>query len=304
MPEPVIRLHVWIQEYNPGDTDRVREIIEESEFYINTSHKPDHRDIEYQTSGFEENDKNLKFIEEVRKELAGEFPNREIERSSGRLRDSLLDGFESIILKPDPNPGLYIENVDLSGTEFSSIDTTSPVNSDIFAGAELAEIDFSETILRNADFSGSVISDSDFSDAYLRESNFSEAIVTATDFSNADFSQADFTRARFQDCIWGGKYELRSMNFANADLSGANFTGRDLRQANLSGANLTDADLSDTRLQGVNLENAILDDTDLSNADLTDTVRFGGGKTNLSNVDFSNSITAGTEFPESYESPE
>lgn len=98
MPEPVIQLHVWIQEYTPGDTDKVREIIEESEFYIDTSHNPDTRDIEYQTSGFEQNDKNLEYIEEVRKELADAFPNREIERSSGRLRDSPLDGFESIIL--------------------------------------------------------------------------------------------------------------------------------------------------------------------------------------------------------------
>jgi uncharacterized protein YjbI with pentapeptide repeats len=47
------------------------------------------------------------------------------------------------------------------------------------------------------------------------------------------------------------------------DLSGANFSGRDLSGANLSGANLSGADLSGANLSGANLHDADLNGANL-----------------------------------------
>ena len=98
------------------------------------------------------------------------------------------------------------------------------------------------------------------------------------DLSNQDLSGLDFSY-RNLICI--------IMN--NARLFSANLSYANLSHANLSGANLSDANLSEANLSYANLSYANISHANLSGANLSDA--------NLSNADFSNSNIENTKFP-------
>ena len=82
-----------------------------------------------------------------------------------------------------------------------------------------------------------------------------------------DLSYADLSYANLRDANLSYA-DLRDADLSYADLRGANLRGANLRDANLSYADLRDADLSYADLRGANLRGADLSYADLSYADL------------------------------------
>ena len=97
-------------------------------------------------------------------------------------------------------------------------------------------------ILWDGNYYGVLVTDKKFIDNVLKIFYIKIVQFQNADLRNADFSGADLTFSFFQ----------------NANLSGANLSGADLTQANLSGANLSGANLS-----GANLNKTLLQGTNL-----------------------------------------
>ena len=103
------------------------------------------------------------------------------------------------------------------------------------------------------------------------------------DLSGANFSGRDMKKAT-----------LKGANLSDANLSRANLLSADLSGANLQGANLTQAKVWLVSFRGANLSGANLSElqtirADFSNADLTDT--------NIEEADFSRAILCNTKTP-------
>ena len=142
-------------------------------------------------------------------------------------------------------PGADLQFADLSGADLSNMD--------------LSDIDFRGANLTNANLSGSKLNDSD--------------IDTWTDLSGADLSNISAYGADFS-----------SGNFSNvADLSGADFTGVNLRNTNFDGLDLT----------GVNFKSATLDNANFGNSNLSG-ADFGG--TVVTNVNWFGANIDGANF--------
>lgn len=167
--------------------------------------------------------------------------------------------------KDNPNIGLYLNKADLRGAELPNVD---------FSNSQLRYANFSEANLHNADFRNAELRKADFSRADLSNANFNSAYLSGAKLFNANLSNATFT-----DTYLGGS-DLKDTDLNNAYLYGANLSYAKLNGANLHGANLfaanfSDADLSNANLHDANLIGAQLVRTNLSNAVLTDCSIFG-----------------------------
>jgi uncharacterized protein YjbI with pentapeptide repeats len=78
---------------------------------------------------------------------------------------------------------------------------------------------------------------------------------------------ANLAGGSFQESVWT-YFDLRNLNFTNADLSQSNMKGSDFRGANVSGVNFSATDLRKTNLSGLNLSGLYMYGTNLSNATL------------------------------------
>src|SRR3990170_8604586 len=90
-----------------------------------------------------------------------------------------------------------------------------------------------------------------------------EIIKEIENLSGANLSGADLRDADLSGA------DLRDADLSGANLSGADLSGADLRGANLSGADLSGADLRDADLSGANLSGADLRGAYLSGANLS-----------------------------------
>ena len=97
------------------------------------------------------------------------------------------------------------------------------------------------------------------------------------DLRGADLSRADLTGVNLRDA------DLRGADLSRADLTGVNLRDADLREASLTGANLRAADLTEATLREATLREA-----DLSRADLTGV--------NLSYADLTGAVGPFTTF--------
>jgi uncharacterized protein YjbI with pentapeptide repeats len=93
------------------------------------------------------------------------------------------------------------------------------------AGRELELIHFDGSDLQGSDFTGA-----DLYGAILCDSNFDSCLFTDADLRSAfiyrvSFRRADMRRARFSLDQMGGPLVLRAVDFSNANLEGADFTG-------------------------------------------------------------------------------
>jgi uncharacterized protein YjbI with pentapeptide repeats len=171
-----------------------------------------------------------------------------------------------------------------------------------FARSKLAHADFSGADI-NLGISGGKVEMPDFSNTDLQGANFRDASVSGTfnganlaraslvgarlgiDLTNATLEEADARGAQFN---WGASYihfKARHLNAAGAtinvvDLTGADFSGGDLRAAtfglvNLTGADFSEADLRQALLDHVDLTHADLQDADLRMASLKEAVLTG-----------------------------
>lgn len=97
-----------------------------------------------------------------------------------------------------------------------------------------------------------------------------EEPAQGNDYTNADITGMDFRGQDLRKAVFVNA-TLTNVNFEDADLRGADFTNADLDGANLNGANLEGADLtnatfSGTQMLDVNLKNAILTNADFDGA--------------------------------------
>jgi len=112
--------------------------------------------------------------------------------------------------------------------------------------------------------------------------NLSGADLTDVDLSNtrlvgADLSGAKLTRADLTSVVaHGGDYSWSDLSGAN--LTGANFSKTTLNEAELIGADLTNANFQDAHMLNVNLSNTILHGADFTGSVNLDTVNLTAAK--------------------------
>jgi hypothetical protein len=102
MPEPTTRLHVWITGYDEEDKEKIKQLMDEGDFPIHSSHKPSDEGVEFQSRGFEYNDENLSLVQGMKQKFESEFPSRNVDLEDGTLGEHVaIDYFECIRIKDD-----------------------------------------------------------------------------------------------------------------------------------------------------------------------------------------------------------
>ncbi|RAU29932.1 hypothetical protein DBY66_014105 [Pantoea sp. RIT413] len=143
-------------------------------------------------------------------------------------------------------------------------------------GADLRNADLRNAILINADLTGAdlrgaILTNADLSCARLTGANLSEiefngVLLGGTNFSKAILRKTDFRKAHLGTIIYYRYLQSGMINFSEANLQEADFSGQNLRLVNLD-----KADCSYAKLRGAGLCNTILTDAILTGADLQDT---------------------------------
>jgi uncharacterized protein YjbI with pentapeptide repeats len=146
------------------------------------------------------------------------------------------------------------------------------------AGRDLSRADFHGTNLRDATMARASLWRADLRDARLTDVNLFMANLFQVKAAGADFRGAhlrsavlsgadcrgchfdmwtDLTHAKLYSAVFKSS-KMRATDFSNADLTGANFDGADLRKAELNGAVLDGTSLRGTRLNGAELMAAFI----------------------------------------------
>jgi len=145
--------------------------------------------------------------------------------------------------------------------------------------AKLSAARLNGATLRSADLRGA-----DLRCASLKYANFNPIIYkglgasTRTNLSEADFSNADLRNAKLSEVLLTkAKLEGANLKYAiltNAELGFANLRGATLDDADLGSADLSNASLSDAQLFSTDLTGAVLNGTDFTAANIGWTI-FG-----------------------------
>ena len=114
-----------------------------------------------------------------------------------------------------------------------------------FTGADLSEVDFTDTDYSGAIFTGANLTNANFTNAKLIKSIFTNANLTGAVFSDADMRDSVLTNATFSgrqsqsmDKTFIGT-NLRYANLDNVHFKNNNFTNADLRHANIDHTTFT-----------------------------------------------------------------
>ncbi len=209
--------------------------------------------------------------------------------------------------------GTKLLGVNLVGTNLSGVDL-SGLNLIVsnLSGADLSGKDLSGTKLRGANLAGANLSDVDLSGLNLSNVNLSGVDLSGIDLSDVSL----FYATSFESNLSGIKFSDHSINmmFMGSDLSHADFSNvqnlmrKDFRNTDLTGVDFSGRDLSyvnfkDTTLKGVNFENALLFGASFNRANLED-ANFSNStisgalfwNANLKNANMSNSIIKDSDF--------
>jgi uncharacterized protein YjbI with pentapeptide repeats len=211
---------------------------------------------------------------------------------------------------------------DFSYANFQDLDQFSLAGIDI-TGAILVGVDFT-----NLDMSGANLTGVDFSYASLTGANLENAALNAAKLVDADAAYATLSCARFYYDAGDGTdlnaaictktpattipnvgADLRSVNWANAQLDHATLDQALLNQANLSGANLSGATLRQASLEatgslnaatiaGTSLTNAVFDEAALDSVIFASSNLTGASfvATTLAHTSFAGSIMPDVDF--------
>jgi len=170
--------------------------------------------------------------------------------------------------------GASFRNLKAAGANFanSQLAHSDFSGADINSGGKVEMPDFSNTDLKGANFRAASVSGT-FNGANLTRASLVGARFLGVDLTNATLEEADARGAEFS---WGEScvhFKAHRLNAAGArinvvSLTGADFSGADLRAATFDIVNLTSANFSESDLRQAALDHVDLTNADLQNADL------------------------------------
>jgi uncharacterized protein YjbI with pentapeptide repeats len=123
----------------------------------------------------------------------------------------IYDRNRNVIATSNPPDGRLFENMIIRNA--------------LLAGLELEGISFDGSDLRGSDFSGSDLYGANLSDTNLESCKFVNADLRSAFISRVSFRNADLRGARFSLDEMGGALSLNEVDFSDANLDGADFTG-------------------------------------------------------------------------------
>jgi len=232
--------------------------------------------------------------------------------TGANLAGSLFSGSDLTDIDFTSNNLLNINftNCNLTRTDFTGLDVEGiraqgisgtpkglPSNFKIINGFAIGPYaNLSSLNLMNIDFAGTNLHHATLALANLTGANLANVDLTLTYFTDVNLSRANITNANltgvdisgvisngligtpiglssewqlYQGYLFGPKANLSGSDFSNKDLRDAHLKGVFFMGSNLSGADLSGVDLSDANLTGVLLGGADITDTNLTNATLT-----------------------------------
>jgi uncharacterized protein YjbI with pentapeptide repeats len=153
------------------------------------------------------------------------------------------------------------------------------------AGADLADLDFTERSLVATLLKGANLARCSFAGAKLEGAVLARADLTEARFAGADLTMADLTEAKAQRADFTGS-TIAEADFSGADLEGAIFVeasgdSAHFERCNLAGAHLDGATLGDADFTRANLDGATLDKASLPQVRLYDVTAHGASFRNV-----------------------
>ena len=191
-----------------------------------------------------------------------------------------VDAYEIDLCQNCTNLNLRFANlsgITLLGFQLSGSDMFSSNLSGSDLKGNMSHIDFKFSKMYNMDAATNSLDFSDFRYADLRSANLNRSSLCGADFGYANLMGADLSRSSGYcyittntDSFTNSAGETHpSINFQEANLKYADFTGAFLQSSNFSSANLIGSDLSGTNLDQSDMSYADLTGANLSGADLT-----------------------------------
>jgi uncharacterized protein YjbI with pentapeptide repeats len=157
--------------------------------------------------------------------------------------------------------GEAFDGLDLAGADLADLDFTErSLVATLLKGANLARCSFA-----GAKLEGAILARADLTEARLADADFSMADLSATkaqraDFTNARVDEADFSGADLEGAVLDGAHgestQFERCRLVGARLGGANLTDADFTGANLDGASLDKAMLPQARLYDITAHGA------------------------------------------------
>ncbi|MDC3010706.1 pentapeptide repeat-containing protein [Synechococcus sp. AH-736-G21] len=168
--------------------------------------------------------------------------------------------------------GANFLKADLRGADFRGAN----LGGNLGDGVSKKRANFQNADLRGADLRGAGLSLVDMSGSDLRDAKLKDAVILFTKLNHANLSGLDLSFSSYEDRrgqMWPSKIgSLRGANLSEANLSGFDMRQADARGANFYKTDLLGADFMDSKLQnanfyGANLKGAVLYRSNLSGAD-------------------------------------
>lgn len=160
----------------------------------------------------------------------------------------------------------FLRDIGLAGQQESKLFVAANLE-----GADLKEVNLSQTNLENARLKGADLEKSFFISANLQDAILPDTNLERAHMSHIDLNGAVLTNANLQ---FAGLYKarLQHTNLVGVNLKGANLVSADLEGANMDGVNLEGNDLRSVNLKGASLQRANLKGAQVSDEQLA-TVR-------------------------------
>ena len=154
---------------------------------------------------------------------------------------------------------IYHADFSKSNLKNSNFDMSACINC-TFDNIDISEVKISDNNYHPTSFPGSSFKNVDFRNWNHGHVDFSSKIMRGCIFdeltliSNTDLTGANFSGVDLKNIVFTRGYESDKVNLTNVDFSFADLSFHDLRHANLEGANLEGANLEGANLEGANLK--------------------------------------------------
>ena len=188
---------------------------------------------------------------------------------------------------------LNLEWVNLSNTDLSGKDLTGTT----LVGANLSGANLEDVDLSGLNLSGVNLSNTDLSGKDLTGSLFLSASAFKSNFTNVIFDDSSLNiqslHSTMSDADFSNVGNLDRKDFRSTDLSGVDFSGRELIFDNFKDANLKGVNFENAILLGITFNRSNLENVNFSNSIITDSSFVNA---NLKNANMNNSIIKNSDF--------